>query len=98
MNYNRYSYCLNNPLKYTDPDGEWFHLVIGAVVGGVINVASKGISGNLNSGGDFWKAFGVGAAAGALGAGGGGGISSALPITGQASGGFAAGFLGTVCY
>ena len=23
QNYNRYSYCLNNPLKYTDPDGEW---------------------------------------------------------------------------
>jgi RHS repeat-associated protein len=21
---NRYSYCLNNPLVYTDPDGEWF--------------------------------------------------------------------------
>lgn len=20
---NKYSYCLNNPLKYTDPDGEW---------------------------------------------------------------------------
>jgi len=24
INFNRYSYCLNNPLKYTDPDGEWF--------------------------------------------------------------------------
>ena len=24
QNYNRYSYCLNNPLKYTDPDGEFF--------------------------------------------------------------------------
>ncbi len=23
QNYNRYSYCLNNPLKYTDPDGEF---------------------------------------------------------------------------
>ena len=23
-NFNRYSYCLNNPLIYTDPDGEWF--------------------------------------------------------------------------
>jgi len=23
QNLNRYSYCLNNPLKYTDPDGEW---------------------------------------------------------------------------
>ena len=24
QNFNRYSYCLNNPLKYTDPDGEIF--------------------------------------------------------------------------
>jgi len=24
LNYNRYSYCLNNPLKYTDPSGEVF--------------------------------------------------------------------------
>ena len=23
QNFNRYSYCLNNPLKYTDPSGEW---------------------------------------------------------------------------
>jgi RHS repeat-associated protein len=33
QNFNRYSYCLNNPLKYTDPDGELFgldDLVIGA--------------------------------------------------------------------
>ena len=25
QNFNRYAYCLNNPLKYTDPDGEWVH-------------------------------------------------------------------------
>ena len=23
QSYNRYSYCLNNPLQYTDPSGEW---------------------------------------------------------------------------
>jgi RHS repeat-associated protein len=23
QNFNRYAYCLNNPLNYTDPDGEW---------------------------------------------------------------------------
>lgn len=36
QNFNRYSYCLNNPLKYTDPSGEiaWFvPVVIGAAVG-----------------------------------------------------------------
>ena len=30
QNYNRYSYCLNNPLKYTDPDGESW-LIAGVV-------------------------------------------------------------------
>ncbi|MCM8872592.1 MAG: hypothetical protein NDJ65_04855 [Paludibacteraceae bacterium] len=40
QNYNRYTYCLNNPLKYTDPSGEFFAeaLFIGAMVyfGGVM--------------------------------------------------------------
>jgi hypothetical protein len=30
QNFNRYSYCLNNPLKYTDPDGNIFGLAIAA--------------------------------------------------------------------
>jgi len=36
LNYNRYSYALNNPFKYTDPSGEiiWFiPVIIGAIVG-----------------------------------------------------------------
>ena len=32
QNYNRYSYCLNNPLKYTDPNGE-FVLTTTVIVG-----------------------------------------------------------------
>lgn len=28
QNYNRFSYTLNNPLKYTDPDGEWVITVL----------------------------------------------------------------------
>ncbi len=30
--YNRYSYCLNNPLIYTDPDGEFIFTIIGALL------------------------------------------------------------------
>ena len=32
QNFNRYSYCLNNPLKYTDPDGN-FVVTFGAAIG-----------------------------------------------------------------
>jgi len=37
QNYNRYSYCFNNPLIYTDPSGEWIWIpavIIGAYLGG----------------------------------------------------------------
>ena len=33
QNFNRYAYCMNNPLKYTDPDGEWIQYLIGGLVG-----------------------------------------------------------------
>lgn len=35
QNFNRYSYVLNNPLKYTDPSGEyiWIPIIVGAIVG-----------------------------------------------------------------
>lgn len=33
QNFNRYSYCLNNPLKYNDENGEFFKWIAGAVSG-----------------------------------------------------------------
>lgn len=39
QNFNRYAYCLNNPLKYTDPSGEDF-IVAAIIIGGAIGVAS----------------------------------------------------------
>lgn len=32
QNYNRYSYGYNNPLKYSDPDGQFVHLIISAAI------------------------------------------------------------------
>jgi RHS repeat-associated protein len=32
QNYNRYGYCWNNPLKYTDPSGEIIPLIIAAII------------------------------------------------------------------
>jgi len=86
QNFNRYSYALNNPLKYTDPDGEFIHLIIGAAIGGFFNWITHGAKFTAEG----LKYFGIGAAAGALGAGIGSGISAAM--AGQS---FGAGFMMT---
>ena len=84
QNFNRYSYCLNNPLKYTDPDGEWYHIVIGALVGGVTNLYANWK--NCNGIWEYLSAFSAGAAAGGLvaasaGAGAGAGAGSIIGVS-----------------
>jgi len=91
QNYNRYSYAWNNPLKYTDPSGEFIHLIIGAAIGGVFNWIANGAQFNAAGLGHF----GVGALAGGLTAGIGAGVGAALAGNTAAGGGFAAGFMGT---
>ena len=88
QNFNRYAYCMNNPLKYTDPDGEWAHLLIGALIGGIVNLATNWSS--INTFGEDLAYFGIGAAAGALSAGVGMGVSSWI-----GGGTFGAGFIGS---
>ena len=36
QSFNRYSYCLNNPLKYTDPSGELFFSFVSGAIKGLI--------------------------------------------------------------
>jgi RHS repeat-associated protein len=58
LNYNRYSYCINNPFKYTDPSGEWFGIddLIVAGAGFVVGYVSHGLS----SGNWGWSAVASG--------------------------------------
>ncbi len=61
---NPYIYCGNSPMMYVDPDGEFWHIIIGAVIGGTFNIITNGD--NIDN---FWEglaSFGAGAGAGAL--------------------------------
>lgn len=88
QSFNRYAYCMNNPLKYTDPDGEYWHLVIGALIGGTANVLAN--LNHIESFGQGLGYFGIGALAGGLSAGVGAGVSSLI-----GAGTFGAGFVGS---
>jgi RHS repeat-associated protein len=104
QNFNRYSYCVNNPLKFTDRDGKFFWIPI--LIGAAINVAMQGLSGNIHNFAGFMVAAGIGGLSGLAGGIAGQAIAGALgsatslggsilngALTG-AGGGFAGGFVG----
>ncbi|KZN68241.1 hypothetical protein N473_07395 [Pseudoalteromonas luteoviolacea CPMOR-1] len=64
MSFNRYLYVNNNPYKYTDPNGEFFNLALGAI-GATVGAISGGVSAYVSSGGD-WEATAQGAGVGAV--------------------------------
>ena len=68
QNFNRYAYCLNNPLKYTDPSGEDFGIVEAAIVVAAtvaVAVTNNGLS-NTEHGQPFFLNAGSVAATTAL--------------------------------
>lgn len=75
QSFNRYSYCMNNPLKYNDQSGELFgidDLLIGAAIGALISATTYSVS-TLVTGQrwnitNFLQSVGMGALGGALGA------------------------------
>jgi RHS repeat-associated protein len=84
LNYNQYTYCYNNPLKFTDPSGEivWFiPVIIGAVVGAYTGASiQSGTAAFWDWKPDAWK----GAIAGAIvGATLGYGVSGAIGASGM---------------
>lgn len=80
--FNRYSYCMNNPLKYVDKNGKFWHLIIGAAIGGIFNWASHGFKFNAKGLGYF----AVGAGVGALSAMGGAWTASTFKAVGVVAG------------
>lgn len=70
----------NNPVIGVDPNGEFWHIVIGAAIGGVINLTSKALNGQIKSVGDGFAAFGIGAVAGGLTAATGGAVAGSFGL------------------
>ena len=68
QNLNRYSYCLNNPLKYTDPDGEFIFTALAAIFAPPLAPAAaqldmawmQGGFSSMANGGNFWSGAGKG--------------------------------------
>ena len=88
QNFNRYSYCLNNPLKYKDEDGE--SILLAMAIGAALGAISGGLAAYKAGVDDWWKyamAGGVvGMFSGAVGAGAGMAVSVATNLGGFVGG------------
>ncbi len=58
QSFNRYSYCINNPLKYTDPSGQLFGIDDAVLIFGTFNLFASIIHAKA-TGQNIWKAAGV---------------------------------------
>jgi hypothetical protein len=96
QNFNRYSYALGNPLKFTDPDGNNPMLLALIIWGAYFGGAQANTNGQ-----DVWRGMALGAASAAAGGWAGGAVASAIGTGGffggaaaGATGGFVGGFVG----
>jgi RHS repeat-associated protein len=90
QNYNRYAYVLNNPLRYTDPTGQFLETVIAFIATYKVEVAI--VSAMLAGGGNkYWKVIGSIGLFWALAPGGGGLVESGLGVADKAAATFLAG-------
>jgi RHS repeat-associated protein len=64
QSYNRYSYCWNNPLKYTDPSGELVNFIVGGIIGGMMGFINADMGGK--TGWEMVAQIAIGAAVGTV--------------------------------
>ena len=62
---NLYAYCDNNPLTRTDDGGEFWHIIAGGVVGGLIGAATKMFCNVIENKENIWEGVGMAAVTGA---------------------------------
>ena len=84
--FNLYAYCLNNPLMYTDPDGTYVHIIIGAGIGFIVGFIGQLISDALSSEWSTWQDYVGSMIGGAIG-------GAATALTGNVLAGAAIGSL-----
>ena len=73
---NIFAYCNNEPIVRTDTNGQWGHLIIGGIVGGLIGLASAIVSGSSLE--DTLISVAAGAVGGVLAASGAGVVAQAF--------------------
>ena len=72
LGYNMFAYCANNPIISADTQGRFWHIVIGAAIGAVVNAVTTAIDEISNNGidalksGKTWAKIGVSAVTGAV--------------------------------
>jgi hypothetical protein len=91
---NLFAYCDNNPVMRADNGGEFWHIVGGAVIGGLIGGISSIVGQAVSGNGINWAEVGVSAASGALT----GAITAACPGMGAVATGIVHGVVGAGTY
>ena len=94
LSYNSFAYCENNPVNRADHDGNFWHILAGAVFGAIGGAISSIVS-QVTSGQEInWKAVGISAASGAIS----GAITAACPCMGPVAAGVVQGTLSAATY
>ena len=91
---NLFAYCDNNPVMRADNGGEFWHIVGGAVIGGLVGAVSSIVGQAVSGNGINWAEVGVSAASGALT----GAITAACPGMGALATGLIHGAVGAGTY